>query len=62
MTDKVEARVKRLEIKLDQTIEQDHERLTRLEDVLADFIISTQNGFAKSQQEMVEFHGGLTST
>jgi hypothetical protein len=52
MTDKVlEARVKRVENKLDLSIEQDHERLTRLEDVLANFIISTQTGLAKWQQE-----------
>jgi len=55
MTDKVlEARVKRLENKLDQSIEQDHERLTRLEDVLASFIQSNQDGFAKSRQEMAD--------
>ncbi len=55
MTDKVlEARVKRLEIKLDQSIEQDHERLTRLEDVLANFIKSNQDGFAHLRQQMEE--------
>jgi len=55
MTDKVlEQRVKRLEIKLDQSIEQDHERLTRLEDVLANFIKSNQDGFANLRQQMEE--------
>ncbi len=63
MTDKVLGqRVKRLEIKLDQSIEQDHERLTRLEDVLADFIKSNQDGFAKSQQEMVEFRQEMAAS
>jgi len=63
MTDKVlEQRVNRLDRKLDQAIEQDHERLTRLEDVLASFLKSTQDGFAKSRQEMVEFRQQLADS
>lgn len=63
MTDKVlEQRVNRLDRKLDQAIEQDHERLTRLEDVLASFIKSTQDGFAKSRQEMIEFRQELAAS
>jgi hypothetical protein len=63
MTDKVlEQRVHRLDRKLDQAIEQDHERLTRLEDVLASFMKSTQDGFAKSRQEMLEFRQELAAS
>jgi exonuclease VII large subunit len=55
MSDKVlEQRVKRLENKLDLSIEQDHQRQTQLEDVLAGFIRSNQDGFAKLRHEMTD--------
>lgn len=49
----VEKNFRRIDTKLDLAIEQDHERLTRLEDVLAEFIKENHNGFAQLRQEIV---------
>ena len=48
----VEKNLRRIDTKLDLAIEQDHERLTRLEDVLAEFI-KENNGFVREHQEFV---------
>lgn len=55
----VEKNLRRIDTKLDLAIEQDHERLTRLEDVLADFIRENnafmrenREGFAQLRQEI----------
>jgi hypothetical protein len=55
----VEKSLRRIDTKLDLAIEQDHERLTRLEDVLAEFIRENKafmrenrEGFAQLRQEI----------
>lgn len=48
----VEKNLKRIDRKLDHAIEQDHERLTRLEDVLAHFIKANETGLAELREEM----------
>ncbi len=48
----VERNLQRIDRKLDRAIEQDHERLTRLEDVLAHFIKANETGFANLREEI----------
>jgi hypothetical protein len=50
----VERNLQRIDRKLDRAIEQDHERLTRLEDVLAHFIKANETGFADLREEIAD--------